>query len=90
MALDSDDREYLDGILSFVGAESMTDLEFNALTITNVANDVANYNALVGVLNSRELVSSQLSRLSNYYLAKGTDIDVADQAKSNIFIGGAL
>lgn len=83
-------RDYLNGVLSFIGAESLTDEEFDALTLESIVDLVANYNALLSVLQGREVVSDMTSRLENYYLAKGAAVSTASNARSNIFVGADL
>lgn len=67
-------RDFLDEILSFVGADSLTDEEFEALTIGDEELTVATYAALKGVLEARESVSDTLYRLAFYYLAAGVTV----------------
>lgn len=83
-------RNYLNGILSFIGAESLTDEEFSTITLDGTTDDVANYEALLGVLKSRDLVSESISRLQAYYKAMGVSIPPTDLGVSNIFIGSVL
>lgn len=83
-------RAILDAILSFIGATSLTDLEFAGIGLDDTSDDLANYEALLGVLDSRELVSGMQKRLQYYYVAKGVDVPVADLGKSNILIGAPL
>lgn len=83
-------RELLDAILAFIGAESFTDEEFDALLIENTSDQIANYGALLRLLNSRESLSSMKDRLLFYYKAKGVAVPEPDVAKSNVLMGGAL
>lgn len=86
-------RTFLNGILSFIGSESLTDAEYAALPEGLVeAYDRANYEALKTVVQNREAVSGQLKRLSEFFKAKGVDLTgvPSRDAKSHIFIGGAL
>ncbi len=83
-------RDYLDGVLSFIGAESLTDEEFDSITLENILDLVANYNALLVVLQDREVVSDMTSRLQNYYLAKGAAVSEPNNSRSNIFVGSEL
>ncbi len=83
-------REYFDGVLEFIGAESLTDEEFESIDLENVLDLVANYNALLVILQDREVVSSMTSRLQYYYLAKGAAVSTPVNARSNIFVGADL
>lgn len=83
-------RDYLNGILSFIGAESLTDEEFDSIDLENTDDPVANYNALLGVLESRDLVSSMVKRLEYYFLAKGVEVSPPNTARSNILVGSCL
>lgn len=83
-------RDYLNAVLTFIGAESLTDDEFDAIELENTLDQVANYNALLDVLQARELVSDMTSRLEHYYLAKGVQVTTPNNAVSNIYVGGCL
>lgn len=85
-------RVFLNGILSFIGSESLTDEEFDSLTITQQNYSTATYEALRGVLQSREMVSGQLRKLKAYFRIKGADVgsEKATPAVSNIFVGASL
>lgn len=84
-------RDFLDDILAFIDSESLTDDEFDA--VENVALEdysLVTYNALKGLLEDRESVSTQVEKLTYFFKAKGLDVDDSATALSNIFIGGAL
>lgn len=83
-------RDFLNGILAFIGATSLTDEEFDALTIDSAAYDVATYEALSCVLVSRESVSTLQDKLYFFFKAKGAEVSQADTGKSNIFAGAVL
>lgn len=94
-------RDFLDEILTFIGADSLTDDEFDALTVSEEEYVVSVYAALKGVLEDRESVSDTLYRLAFYFLARGVSVatvntseastdDSARPAQSQIFIGGVL
>lgn len=85
-------RDYLNQILSFIGAESLTDEEFNSLTLQNTDDQIAVYQALQSVLQSRDLVSDDMTmRLQSYFLAKGIPVVKVEKIPvSNIFLGAAL
>lgn len=82
-------RDFLNGILTFIGAESLTDLEFNSLSIEDQVYDEATYVALSGVLTSRESVSVLQNRLNGFFIAKGVSVSPAVRT-SNIYIGSVL
>ena len=83
-------RSALNYILNFIGAASLTDEEFDGLTIESTEDDVATYEALNAVLVSRESVSSLTDKLTYYFLAKGAEIPTIDNGKSNILVGQVL
>lgn len=83
-------RDFLDAILAFIGAESMTDDEYATITSTLPLYDQESYDDLSRILVSRESVSVYHDRLLGYYEARGVDIDPAETGKSNIFLGSTL
>ncbi len=86
-------RDFLDGILEFIGSESLTDLEFEAVVSTDPSYTKANYDELLTILEGREEVSGQAQKLNYYFLSKGVDLSAASAlptAKSNIYIGSDL
>ncbi len=84
-------REKLNTVMAFIGDTSLTDDEYDALTITVFALDNVTYQAMLAVLDVRESVSSIKARLAFYFKAKGVSIDEsADLGKSNIFLGSDL
>lgn len=84
-------RDFLNGILQFIGSESLTDDEFATITIDVEDFTIESYNALKAVLESREGVSGQLKRLKAYFESKGVDIDARSSGpQSNILIGFQL
>ena len=86
-------RTFLNNILAFIGTTSLTDEEFDGLTIESAAWDQATYDQLSAVLVAREAVSSMQDRLKYAFQASGVVIagsPAAVNAKSNILIGDAL
>lgn len=83
-------REFLDLILVFIGATSLTDGEFASLTITSAGLNAETYSALLAILNSREQVSTLRTRLFHYFMAKGVAVDEPNPARTNVLIGGGL
>lgn len=83
-------RAFLNAILSFLGAASLTDVEFDALSIETYGYDAATYNALLAVVDGRESVSDARDRLRYFFLAKGIVISESSSGKSNILIGFGL
>lgn len=73
-----------------IGATSLTDVEFDSLTIETAAADLATYNALLAVLDSRETVSNARDRLRYYFLARGVEIAVSTGGTTKIFVGSVL
>jgi len=83
-------REILDAILSFIGAESLTNEEFASITITEGATEVEKYEALLAVITDRESISDMATRLSYYFKAQGVAVDDPDTGNSNIFVGARI
>lgn len=86
-------RDWLNAILVFIGATSLTDDEYNSMNLLNVTNGVYDqfaYDQLAGVLTSREAVSDLHDRLVGIFRAKGFEVNAAQTGKSNIFIGSCL
>lgn len=84
-------REVINALLAMIGATSLTDNEFNSLTIEVFALDVASYNAVLAVLDSRELVSNTRDRLRYYFLARDVQVgELPAPGSSNILVGFAL
>ncbi len=83
-------RDYLDDVLTFIGTESLTDEEFDSVTLEVTTDQVANYNALLEILQSRDAGDGTISRLQNYFLAKGIAVVSNRIPTSNIFVGSPL
>lgn len=85
-------RDFLDAILAFIESESLTDEEFDTITLDEPEYTKEVYEALKAVLLSRESVSGQGKRLKLYFVAKGVNVDDSDPrpAASQIFIGSEL
>lgn len=83
-------RSFLNGILTFIGAESLTDLEYDSITLVDQDYDQATYDALALILENREAISTMQDRLIGYFKAKGVDVAANDTGKSNIYIGSVL
>lgn len=85
-------RTFLDGILSSIGSESLTDVEYEGIP-EGLTQDytIGVYEALKTVVQDREGLSGQLKRLKAFFESKGLSIDAAARtASSQIFIGRAL
>lgn len=84
-------RDFIDAILTFIGTATLTDVEFDGLTIETYGYDEETYLAIDAVLQSRDGVSTFRDRLSAYFQAKGVTISTPEPtAKSSIFVGGDL
>lgn len=86
-------RDFLDEILAFINAESLTDDEFDLLpegTVQSYNEYVYQY--LRSILQARESVSSMLNKLKSFFIAKGVSVSstpVKDPV-SNMFMGSPL
>ena len=83
-------REILNGILSFIGAESLTDEEYASIIIEDGTDNREIYLALRHVLAARELTSNMYQRLAYYFKAKGVSISEKPESRSNIFVGSSI
>lgn len=83
-------RDFLDAILAFIDAASLSDDEFNSLTITSYAYDQETYDALFAILKARDSVSTLLDRLAGTFIAKGATITKGDSGQSQIYVGSVL
>lgn len=83
-------RDFLNGILTLIGATSLTDDEFAVCTSEIPIYDQSTYDDLSRVLGSRDSVSVYQDRLNALYQATGASITLAKTGKSNILLGGAL
>ncbi len=99
--LDQATRDFLDDVLEFIGAETLTDDESDAAELANMSYDVASYAVLKSILDSRESASDMLYKLAFYYLGRGVNVAKVNTSapldgeapkgpKSNILIGIAL
>jgi hypothetical protein len=86
-------RTFLDEVLDFIESESLTDLEYSNLP-AGLSQEYSKetYEALRGVVTSRDAVSDTYRRLASYFKAKGVDLSStpARIPTSNILIGGVL
>lgn len=83
-------RAFLDAILAFISAASLSDAEFSTITLQNQDYSAETYLALLSILDSRETVSGARDRLKYYFLARGTEVVETSTAKTNILVGGVL
>jgi hypothetical protein len=83
-------RDFCDEILSFIGAESLTNEEFETIESSSLTLTLELYNELKAILMSRDAVSGTHNRLYFYFMAAGVQVSAPDLASSNIFIGAGL
>lgn len=83
-------RDFLNAILVTIGAPTLTDVEFDSLTIESFGYDQPTYDALLAILVARESVSSMKDRLYHVFLAKGASINETKTGQSNIYLGSVL
>lgn len=93
------DRDDLNEILAFIGAESLTDEEFETIDLDELDTDQKVFDALALVLEGRESVTDMVLRLRYYYAAQGSTLSSetpeapgveSSPSGSNIFVGGDL
>lgn len=88
-------RAILNAVLSFIGAESLTDEEWETVSEFEDESDLREqYDKLRSVLGEREAVSTMYKKLAYYFKAKGLTFPSSDDdepiAKTNIFVGSVL
>lgn len=86
-------RDWLNAIFTFIGAASLSDLEYAAIDtskLTLLTYNQAAYDALSAVLATRDSVSTMQARLIGIFAAKGFTVSPADTGKTNIYLGSAL
>jgi hypothetical protein len=84
-------RNFIDSILSFIGTSSLTDPEFDSLTIESADYNQETYDAIYSILESRESISTLDEKLIAYFQAAGFDPSTPqDTGSSNIFVGGVI
>jgi len=86
-------REWINSVLQFISATSLTDDEFNSLDTSGFSINQYNqssYDTISALLISRESISPLHDRLIAVYKARGVDVSPAKVGRSNIFIGAPL
>ncbi len=86
-------RDFLNAILAFIGAESLTDQEWDDSTFEagdTQAYTLSVYNGLKLILESRESVSNQVEKLAAYFEARGLTVSSDYAPTSQIFVGSPL
>jgi len=83
-------RDFLNAILTIIGASSLTDEEFDSLTLVQAWFDVETYEALLSIIDSREVVSNTRDRLTYYFLARGVEVSEPSAGVTKIYVGDEL
>jgi hypothetical protein len=86
-------RGFLDSILAFISCSTLSDAEWATInTLNDLSYTLANYTALLGILDARESVSTAKDRLKYYFKAASVEIPETGPAvgKTDIFIGSEL
>lgn len=83
-------RDFVDAILIFIGAASLSDSEFASLASSLQIYTVELYTELLAIIDARESVSGTRDRLTCYFLARGVEVSASSPGRSNIYIGGTL
>ncbi len=84
-------RDFVDGILTFIGTATLTDGEEATIQLPEYGYDQETYDQIRIILGLRESISQFDEKLIAYFKAKGVDV-TSPQASgsSNIFVGGCL
>lgn len=83
-------RAFLNAILAFIDAASLSDEEFDSIDLEDQEYTSVVYDELLAVLDSRETVSNTRDRLRYYFLAKDVEISETEAAETNIYAGDVL
>lgn len=83
-------RDFLDAILDFIVASSLTDVEFETVVSEIPILDQNTFDDLSRILATRDLVSTYQARLLAYYTAKGVVVSTTPIPNSQIYIGDVL
>ncbi len=83
-------RDFLNSVLAFINATSLTDGEFDTVEATVAIYSQETYDDLARILETRESVSTMQERLIAVYAAKGVDVSEAETGKTNIYLGDVL
>jgi len=83
-------RAFVNAILAFIGSTSLTDPEFEMITLEAEEYSPALYLEILAVLDSRELVSNTRERLTYYFKARGVEVEPTSPGRSNILAGAVL
>ncbi len=83
-------RSFLNSVLAFIGAESLTDEEYATVDAVVATYNQFTYEDLSEILTSREAISDFHERLKYHYIENGYAVSSGGPEKSNIFIGGDL
>lgn len=83
-------RAFIDSILAFISAASLSDLEFETFTVNTPSYSVELYKEMMRVLDAREVVSNTRDQLTFYFQARGVAVVEPSAGSSNIFIGSPL
>lgn len=83
-------RDFVDAILSAISTATLTDDEFEMITIEDQDYTAALYAEILAVIDSREAISNVRDRLGFYFQAKGVEITAPSAGSSNIYIGSDL
>lgn len=83
-------RYFVNDILRFIGAETLTDVEFATIESTENEYTPELYLEIFAILQSRGTLSDQEERLVLYFEARGVDVAEASTSVSNILMGGSV
>lgn len=83
-------RDFLDAILAFIGASSLTDDEYITIELEDQVYTSETYAALLTIIDARELVSNTRERLTAYFTARGVSVSQTSAGRSNIYAGSVL
>lgn len=83
-------RAFLNAILAFIDAASLSDVEFDSIELTEQEYTVETYEALLAIVDERETVSNTRDRLRYYFLARDVEISESIPAETNIYAGDVL
>lgn len=83
-------RAFLNAILAFIDAASLSDVEYASIELTEQEYTQETYDALLTIIDERETVSNTRDRLRYYFLARDVVISESIPAETNIYAGDVL
>jgi len=82
-------RDWINQVMGIIEESSLTDDEFNTITLTSIVYTQESFDEISAILVSRGSVSNSVDRLASLFKARGFD-PTPPEGQSNIYLGSAL